>query len=103
MQHTFSFILSAVLLLVSTLSFGQCGITLDTLIAPLCNGDSTGSIELTGAGAAGPCSSPTVVINEIFINPADANDGRTPNPSEAIELIGPAGTNIGCYVLTDGD
>jgi gliding motility-associated-like protein len=103
MQHKFSFILSAVLLLVSTLSFGQCGITLDTLIAPLCNGDTTGSIELTGAGAAGPCSSPTVVINEIFINPADANDGRTPNPSEAIELIGPAGTNIGCYVLTDGD
>jgi hypothetical protein len=31
------------------------------------------------------------------------SNGLDPNTGEYIELIGPPGTNIGCFILTDGD
>jgi gliding motility-associated-like protein len=76
----------------------------NTIIDADCNGASTGAIdiEVSGGTVAG-CSSSSVVINEFMPNPAGPNDGVDPNASEYIELIGPPGTDIGCYVLTDGD
>lgn len=48
------------------------------------------------------CSSPTLVINEFIYRPA-FNNGVDPNTGEVIELLGPPGMNIGCFVITDGD
>jgi hypothetical protein len=47
------------------------------------------------------CTAPTPRLNEVLYRPA-ANNGSVPDGSW-IELIVPAGTNIGCFVLTDGD
>jgi hypothetical protein len=43
-----------------------------------------------------------VQLNEIMYRPSLSN-GVDPNTGEYIELRGTPGTNIGCYVLTDGD
>jgi Secretion system C-terminal sorting domain len=40
-------------------------------------------------------------LNEIMPDPSGADGGAT--PGEWIELFGIAGTDIGCYVVTDGD
>jgi len=42
-----------------------------------------------------------VVLNELVYD-ADDNDGMNPT-GEWIELAGPAGTNVGCFIITDGD
>lgn len=84
-------------------TIGALTITLDSTNNPVCNGDTTGTIYISTADTTQSCFSSTVVINEFFVNPADANDGVDPNASEYIELLGPAGTDISCYVLTDGD
>lgn len=69
-----------------------------------CNGDSTGAIYLTATGdtTLTGCTSSIVALNEIMYRPILRN-GQDPNTGEYIELIGPAGTDISCYVLTDGD
>ncbi len=45
-----------------------------------------------------------VVFNEIMVSPLN-NDDDTDNPTtgEWLELLGPAGTDIGCYLISDGD
>ncbi len=48
------------------------------------------------------CASSSLVINEIMYRPA-TNNGQNPNTGEMIELLGPPGMNIGCFVITDGD
>ena len=48
------------------------------------------------------CSSPTVVINEVMYQPS-TNNGVNPDAGEMIELLGPPGTDLSCFVLTDGD
>ena len=83
----------------------QCTYNLDSILPPNCPNDSTGAIFISDSAATIPCSSTVVAINEIMYRP-NLNDGFSLNPlitGEYIELIGPAGTNIGCYVLTDGD
>ncbi len=40
-------------------------------------------------------------LNEIMYDPVGDDGGGT--PGEWVELFGPAGADIGCYVLTDGD
>jgi hypothetical protein len=80
-------------------------VTLDSIINPICNGLNTGSIFISANSQPIPCSSASVVINEVMVRP-DTTDGNSTNPlqtGEYIELIGPPGTNIGCFVLTDGD
>jgi gliding motility-associated-like protein len=69
-----------------------------------CNGDSTGAIYLTATGDTSTtgCASSVVALNEIMYRPVLRN-GQDPNTGEYIELIGPAGTDISCYVLADGD
>ncbi len=47
------------------------------------------------------CTAPAPRLNEVLYRPA-ANNGSVPDGTW-IELIAPAGTNIGCYVITDGD
>lgn len=45
-----------------------------------------------------------VVLNEIMYNPSGVDGGFVPGEvGEWIELYGPSGTDIGCYVITDGD
>ena len=48
------------------------------------------------------CSSSNLVINEIMYRPLLAN-GANPDAGEMLELIGPPGMDISCYILTDGD
>lgn len=69
-----------------------------------CHGDSTGAIYLTATGdtTISGCTSSVVALNEIMYRPILRN-GQDPNTGEYIELIGPAGADISCYVLTDGD
>ncbi len=67
-----------------------------------CAGDNNGTINLNVQIDSASCSSPTVVLNEVMYRPRLSN-GLNPNAGEQIELIAPAGTNIGCYTLTDGD
>lgn len=83
---------------------GALALVLDNLQAVACFGDSTGAIDITVNGDTSglSCSSPIVALNEIMYRPTLRN-GQNPNTGEYIELIGPPGTNIGCYVLTDGD
>ena len=66
-----------------------------------CNAGSNGAVNITIANNSS-CSSATVVLNEVMYRPP-VNNGVDPNAGEYIELIGPPGTNIGCFVLTDGD
>ncbi|MCB0693993.1 MAG: gliding motility-associated C-terminal domain-containing protein [Lewinellaceae bacterium] len=50
------------------------------------------------------CASPLVKINEFQPFPAQGdNDFGNPTTGEWVELIGPPGTYLGCYVLSDGD
>ena len=49
-----------------------------------------------------PSYAQSVQLNEIMYRPS-LNNGIDPNTGEYIELRGTPGTNIGCYVLTDGD
>jgi len=47
-----------------------------------------------------------IVINEIMVNPAGANDGSNmPNTSEWVELFNPTSSaiNLSCWYFTDGD
>lgn len=92
-------------LLGATIAYSQCSYTLDSIAPINCHGDATGAIFISDSITTTPCTAPSVVINEIMYRP-NLNDGFSTNPlltGEYIELIGPAGTNIGCYVLTDGD
>ena len=88
--------------LVSTLGFIE--IVVDSAFNLHCNNDSSGAIYTTATGdtSTSGCSSNIVVLNEIMYRPVNFN-GINPNTGEYIELIGPPGANIGCYVLTDGD
>ncbi|MCH2023238.1 MAG: T9SS type B sorting domain-containing protein [Saprospiraceae bacterium] len=87
---------------VTTLGFIE--VVVDSAIDVGCNGDSTGVIYTTATGdtSSTGCFSNQVVLNEIMYRPVNSN-GVDPNTGEYIELIGPAGADIGCYVLTDGD
>jgi gliding motility-associated-like protein len=78
-------------------------ITLDSTTNLNCSDDSTGAIYISTMDTSQNCASSTVVINEFYVNPTGPNDGVDPNASEYIELLGPPGTDISCYVLTDGD
>lgn len=50
------------------------------------------------------CSANLVKINEFQPFPEQGdNDFGSPTTGEWVELIGPPGANLGCYVLTDGD
>lgn len=79
----------------------SCSVTIDSVVHVSCNGDSTGAIYTTTTVDTS-CISSVVVLNEILYNPL-VRDGRNPYTGEYIELIGPAGADISCYVLTDGD
>jgi gliding motility-associated-like protein len=76
-------------------------VTIDSTINPTCQNSTNGAAYISVSGSI-TCSSPTVVINEVMYRPA-ASNGVDPNTGEYIELIGPPGTNIGCFVLSDGD
>ncbi|MFT6728111.1 MAG: hypothetical protein ACI9RU_001735 [Litorivivens sp.] len=65
------------------------------------NGDGT-YIGFTPIPINSECSSSTVVFNELNYRPA-TNNGTNPDAGETIELIGPPGMDLSCYVLTDGD
>lgn len=85
---------------------GLITLTIDSTSNPLCNGDSTGAIFATAIGdtTLNNCSSPVVRLNEFLYRPSAAfNNGVDPNTGEFIELIGPPGADISCYILTDGD
>ena len=88
----------------TVLLVGALGITLDSIQNVGCHGDSTGAILISATGDTTglSCSSPVVALNEIMYRPPTRN-GQDPNTGEYIELIGPPGANIGCYILTDGD
>lgn len=81
-----------------------CSVTIDSVVNIGCNGDSTGAIYTTTVVDTTSCTSSVVALNEFLYNPnALHRDGLNPYAGEFIELIGPAGTDISCYVLTDGD
>jgi len=67
-----------------------------------CNSGNDGTIDISVLLDTAGCRSNTVALNEVMYKPILRN-GLDPNTGEFIELIAPAGTNIGCYVLTDGD
>lgn len=47
---------------------------------------------------------PSVKFNEIMVKPTNNNDDMSsPTTGEWIELIGPPGTDLGCYIISDGD
>ncbi|MCH2043147.1 MAG: gliding motility-associated C-terminal domain-containing protein [Saprospiraceae bacterium] len=77
------------------------GVTLDSIIGVTCGVSTTSGVYISTNNSG--CSSASVVINEIYVNPSGSNDGANPNAEEFIELLAPAGTDISCYVLTDGD
>lgn len=92
-------------LAVSNIAVAQCtGLTVGTpsVSNVACFGDNNGVINMSIQVDSQVCSSPAVALNEIMYRPTMSN-GIDPNTGEYIELIAPAGTNIGCYVLTDGD
>ncbi len=60
-------------------------------------GTLLGQSEITVANPPAPTSGP--VINEVLVD-AGNNDG---NGGEFIELAGVPGTDLSCYILTDGD
>ncbi len=83
---------------------GGISILLDSIDNPLCNNDSTGAIAITVPSDTNNCSSSVVRLNEFLYRPGSGfNNGTDPNTGEYIELIGPPGTDISCYVLADGD
>ncbi|MCP4442458.1 MAG: T9SS type B sorting domain-containing protein [Aureispira sp.] len=76
-------------------------VTVDSTHDVGCAGND-GAIFIT-ATDTNTCRSNIVTINEIFVNPTHPNDGSDPNTAEFIELLGPPGADISCYVFTDGD
>ena len=81
-----------------------CSVTIDSVLNVGCNGDSTGAIYTTTVVDTSSCTSSVVALNEFMYNPnALHRDGLDPYAGEYIELIGPTGMDISCYVLTDGD
>lgn len=85
---------------------GLITLTIDSTQNPLCNGDSTGVIFASAIGDTTllNCSSSVVRLNEFLYRPGNGlNNGTDPNTGEYIELIGPPGADISCYVLSDGD
>ena len=48
------------------------------------------------------CSSASLAINEVMYRPV-TNNGTNPDAGEMIELIGPPGMDLSCFVITDGD
>lgn len=67
-----------------------------------CNGGNDGAVDIDIIAEGVACSSNYVVLNEIMYR-APLNNGDDELTGEMVELIAPPGTNIGCYVLTDGD
>ncbi|MCP4439015.1 MAG: T9SS type A sorting domain-containing protein [Aureispira sp.] len=65
------------------------------------NGEGTyiGSSYIPVGGA---CASATLAFNEINYRPL-TNNGQNPDAGDMIELIGPPGMDLSCFVLTDGD
>ena len=104
MKQTISFLLA---LCCSFPLVAQLTVTLDSTQDVSCNGNNDGAVFVT-ADLNG-CSSTTVLINEFLVNGPGAGDGTgcgangDPLSEEYIELIAPAGTDLSCYVLTDGD
>jgi gliding motility-associated-like protein len=90
-------------------SIGGATVTLNSVTNVDCNGAATGAIDIDATAANLSCSSTSVVINEVLANVDGVGDGTgcgnatNPLSAEFIELIGPAGTDISCYILTDGD
>ena len=85
---------------------GALDIAIDSVVNPLCNGDNTGAIftVFTGDTTNNDCTSPVVRLNEILYRPGTGlNNGTSPNAGEHLELIGPPGADISCYILSDGD
>lgn len=84
-------------------TIGFIDIAVDSVNMIACNG-GTGAIYTTATGDTTQtgCFSSTVVLNEIMYRPVLQN-GQSPNTGEYIELLGPPGADISCYVLTDGD
>jgi gliding motility-associated-like protein len=87
-------------------------VTVDSVTNVSCNGGNNGSINISAQAQPVPCSSPVIRINEVLTDVSGglaAGDGSgcgnatNPLSAEFIELIGPPGANIGCFVLTDGD
>jgi len=89
-------------MVVGTLGFIE--IVVDSVTNVGCNGDSTGAIYATATGDTSlfGCSFNQVALNEIMYRPV-SNNGQNPNTGEYIELIGPPGADLSCYVLSDGD
>jgi gliding motility-associated-like protein len=110
LMRSIQFFVLAFMLLLQQMLFqqqanAQCsGLTVGTpsVSNVACFGDNNGLINLSIQVDSQTCSSAGVALNEVMYRPTLAN-GLSPNAGEYIELIAPAGTNIGCYVLTDGD
>jgi gliding motility-associated-like protein len=97
--------ISCLLLAVPNILTAQCtGLTVGSpsVSNVACFGDNNGIINMSIQVDSQVCTSPIVALNEIMYRPTLSN-GVDPNTGEYIELIAPPGTNIGCYVLTDGD
>jgi gliding motility-associated-like protein len=65
---------------------------------PLCHNE-TGEVEIVPQPI---CNYTVIALNEVMYRPG-INDGLTSNTGEYLELIGPPGMDISCYVLSDGD
>ena len=87
-------------------------VTVDSVVNVTCNSGTNGAVNISAVSAPVPCSSPVIRINEILSDVSGglaAGDGSgcgnatNPLSAEFIELIGPPGASIGCFVLTDGD
>ncbi len=85
-------------------TIGLIQVVEDSVVNLSCNGDSSGAVYIATIGDSSSlgCSSPVIALNEILYRPIVRN-GQDPFTGEYIELIGPPGANIGCYVLSDGD
>lgn len=76
-------------------------VTLDSTHDASCFGND-GAVFITVEDTSA-CRSNIVTINEIFVNPSSNSDGNNPDAAEFVELLGPPGADISCYVFTDGD
>jgi hypothetical protein len=103
-----------------TLSPGSGTVSATTIYVHLKAGLAGGTyngqvIDITSTGAASKTVTLSgtvsvivtgVLINEILVNPSDANDGsNAPNTSEWVELYNSTGSavDISCWFITDGD
>ncbi|AFC25404.1 gliding motility-associated C-terminal domain-containing protein [Saprospira grandis] len=104
MKQTISFLFA---LCCSFPLVAQLTVTLDSTQDVSCNGNNDGAVFVTAD--LNSCSSTTVLINEFLVDGPGTGDGTgcgangDPLSEEYIELIAPAGTDLSCYVLTDGD